>query len=338
MGAAWETLAFILHSLGAKDQQNLGYSTSWTLLFLLAPLWINGFVYMTFARMVLYWHPENRVAGLRSNIIAGFFVFADIFSFLIQAVGGVMATSDLHGKMGLVAVYVYMAGMGVQQFFILIFLVLMILFQRRCSREPLYDADAEVPVIDNEAPTDAEAFNDTNTAANAETAAVVNKPSWRPLLYALYAVLVFITVSIPFPSPSTILPLPSQRTERDRDKDHLRMLLFLRLSNSSDTPVSRNTDPHHLPAGRVLERIRPQQSDPAARGVRVRARLLPHDAHLLDPGHLPPGPLPARTRQRVPPEIAEGEEGPQAGGEGGKEGSKGGEEGGGEGTQGGKEG
>ncbi|AEO55730.1 hypothetical protein MYCTH_2299854 [Thermothelomyces thermophilus ATCC 42464] len=173
MGALWETLAFVLHSLGSRDQQNEGYSTSWTLLFLLAPLWINAFVYMTFARMVLYWHPENGVAGLRSVVIARFFVFADILSFVVQLVGGFMATAQLHGKLGLAAVYVYMAGVGLQQFFILVFLGLMIAFQRRCSREPLYDDDG-----------------DSDAAAD--------KPSWRPLLYGLYAVLVFITIRIIF--------------------------------------------------------------------------------------------------------------------------------------------
>ncbi|KAL2182216.1 hypothetical protein L209DRAFT_760323 [Thermothelomyces heterothallicus CBS 203.75] len=182
MGALWETLAFVLHSLGSRDQQNQGYSTSWTLLFLLAPLWINAFVYMTFARMVLYWHPENGVGGLRSIVIARCFVFADILSFVVQLVGGSMATAELHGKLGLAAVYVYMAGVGLQQLFILVFLGLMIAFQRRCSREPLYD----------------DGDSDYDSDSDAAAAAAADKPSWRPLLYGLYAVLVFITIRIIF--------------------------------------------------------------------------------------------------------------------------------------------
>lgn len=38
MGALWETLAFVLHGLGSRDQQNQGYAISHQLLFLLAPL------------------------------------------------------------------------------------------------------------------------------------------------------------------------------------------------------------------------------------------------------------------------------------------------------------
>lgn len=168
MGALWETAAFILHSLGAKDQQQVAYATTWQILFLLAPLWINAFVYMTFARMVLYWHPEGKVAGLRAGVIARWFVLADILSFIVQGSGGLMANPEASAEILKIGMNIYLGGMGVQQFFIVLFLGLMIAFQRRCGRVSLD-----------------------------------GRRSWRPLLFALYGALVCITVS--FPSVCTVL-------------------------------------------------------------------------------------------------------------------------------------
>jgi hypothetical protein len=84
MGAAWETTSFILHSLGAKNQQQLAYATAWQLLFLLAPLWINAFVYMTFSREAWYYlpGPEKRIRGIKVASIGKYFVWADIFTFM----------------------------------------------------------------------------------------------------------------------------------------------------------------------------------------------------------------------------------------------------------------
>ncbi|CAJ2500775.1 Uu.00g036280.m01.CDS01 [Anthostomella pinea] len=87
MGAAWETIAFILHSLGARDQQQVGYATGWQILFLLAPLWINAFVYMTFARLAWITLPNQRLAGVKPPSLAKYFVWADIVTFIVQAVG-----------------------------------------------------------------------------------------------------------------------------------------------------------------------------------------------------------------------------------------------------------
>ncbi|KXX74504.1 Protein RTA1 [Madurella mycetomatis] len=168
MGILWETIAFIIHSLGARDQQQLGYAMAWNLLFLLAPLWINAFAYMTFARMVHYWHPERKIAGLRATAIAKWFVLADILSFIVQGVGGIMASPDASANIIRIGLNIYLAGMGLQQFFIITFLGLMVAFQRRCTR------------------------------ASVEYSAVDEKRSWKPLLFALYGVLVCITVRIIF--------------------------------------------------------------------------------------------------------------------------------------------
>ncbi|KAJ4286384.1 hypothetical protein N0V88_008051, partial [Collariella sp. IMI 366227] len=130
MGGVWETLAFVIHALGARDQQQLAYATVWNVLFLPAPLWINAFVYMTFARMVFYWHPEGKVAGLRATAIARWFVVGDIFSFVAQIAGVCMATCHRGSKIVDIGLKVYLAGMGVQELFIVIFVGLMIAFQK----------------------------------------------------------------------------------------------------------------------------------------------------------------------------------------------------------------
>ena len=163
MGAVWKTLAFIIHSVGSRDQQQVAYATVWQLLFLLAPLWTNAFAYMTFARMVLYWHPEGKVMGFRAAMIARWFVLADVFSFIVQAAGGIMASPEASATIIQTGLNIYLGGMGLQQFFIVFFLGLMIAFQRRCARHESFGA----------------------------------KPSWKPLLLGLYSVLACITVSCP---------------------------------------------------------------------------------------------------------------------------------------------
>src|ERR1700761_2992671 len=121
MGALWETIAFVTGALGAHNQQNTGYATAHQLFFLLAPLWINAFVYMTFARLVFYILPEKRVV-IKASSMAKYFVILDIFSFAIQGVGGVMASPGSSSSTVMNGVHVYMIGIGVQEFFILLFL------------------------------------------------------------------------------------------------------------------------------------------------------------------------------------------------------------------------
>ncbi len=182
MGSLWETIAFAIHALGARDQQQIGFATVWNVLFLLAPLWINAFAYMTFARMVLYWHPGGKVAGLRATAIAKWFVLADILSFIIQGVGGIMASPSSTAEIVKVGLNIYLSGMALQQFFILLFLGLMYAFQRRCNqvRSSGYGRDG--------------------------------KRDWRPLLFSLYGVLACITVSLGWFSPqlTAIFLTPNQ--------------------------------------------------------------------------------------------------------------------------------
>ena len=165
MGSLWEMTAFILHSLGAKDQQNIAYATVYNVLFLLAPLWINAFVYMTFARMVFYFTADQKVWRVKAVSLAKYFVWLDIGSFIVQAVGGTMATPGASPQIVQTGINVYMAGIGIQEAFILFFVGLMVVFHRRSE-------------------------------AVEKAGMHIRENSWRPLLYALYAVLVLITIRI----------------------------------------------------------------------------------------------------------------------------------------------
>ncbi|CAK7226437.1 hypothetical protein SCUCBS95973_006199 [Sporothrix curviconia] len=132
MASLWETAAFVLHALGAHDQQNTGYALSWTLLFLLAPLWINGFVYMAFARTVYCYKPDHKVWRIAAAGMSKYFVWADVVTFLIQGAGGSMVVPGASANTVKIGIDVYMAGLGLQEFFILVFLSLMVIFHRDC--------------------------------------------------------------------------------------------------------------------------------------------------------------------------------------------------------------
>lgn len=168
MGGLWETVAFILHSLGARNQQQIGYATGWQILFLLAPLWINAFVYMTFARLAWFFIPDQRIWGIKPASIAKYFVWADVVTFIIQAVGGIMASPGAGPNIIQIGLDIYLAGMSLQQFFILLFLVLMITFHRRANKNSPEDVLADGQ----------------------------KKRSWRPLQIMLYVVLALITIRI----------------------------------------------------------------------------------------------------------------------------------------------
>ncbi|KAB5585202.1 RTA1 like protein-domain-containing protein [Coniochaeta sp. 2T2.1] len=177
MGALWETLAFILHALGSLKQQNLGYAPGHAILYLLAPLWINAFVYMTVARMIYFFVPEQKIGGIKSTSLSKIFVAADIVTFLVQAVGGSMASPGAETGTIKTGLTVYMVGMGIQEACILAFVFLMILFHRRVVR------------LD----TEGGRWNGAVEPAGSESMFV---RGWGMSLFALYGVLGVITIRI----------------------------------------------------------------------------------------------------------------------------------------------
>ncbi|KAK0648568.1 RTA1 like protein-domain-containing protein [Cercophora newfieldiana] len=134
MGSLWELMCFALRTVGARDQQNAGYVIASMLLFLLAPLWINAFVYMIVARLVYYLLPQERILGMSPRWLAKIFVAADIVSFLVQAVGGAMLANTEGGEVVITGQRIYMGGIGVQLFFVTVFGVVTVVFFRRVQQ------------------------------------------------------------------------------------------------------------------------------------------------------------------------------------------------------------
>lgn len=119
---------------------------------------------MVLARMIHFFVPERRIGMFKPSLLAKSFVLLDFASFIVQMIGGFMATGTDQQQMN--GIHIYMGGIGIQQFFIVCFLVLAVQFQR--SMLQLERAGR--------------LFGE--------------KQKWRRLLYALYGSLVAITVRI----------------------------------------------------------------------------------------------------------------------------------------------
>ncbi|CAN9085635.1 unnamed protein product [Alternaria alternata] len=174
MGATWELTSFILRTLGTRNQQNEAYATASTLLFLLAPLWINAFVYMTAGRLVYFLHPKKRLWGIEAVKMGRWFVWLDILGFIIQAVGGLMMNQDNGARVIEIGKNVYMNGVGVQQLFIWISLGMIMRFHVDMLR---VERDSQLCGV-----------NGSRSRA----------ARWKWLTYTIYAVLGLITIRIVF--------------------------------------------------------------------------------------------------------------------------------------------
>lgn len=78
MGAMWYTAGFALRALVPDDPGSITYGATSQILILLAPLWLNGFVYMIIGRVVLYFVPEKKVWNISARKLALVFVLLDI--------------------------------------------------------------------------------------------------------------------------------------------------------------------------------------------------------------------------------------------------------------------
>ncbi|KAL1964502.1 hypothetical protein VTN77DRAFT_6928 [Rasamsonia byssochlamydoides] len=136
MGAAWELVAMIFRVLLTKHQNNTTYNTYNQLLFLLAPLWINAFLYMTLGRMLWFFDETQRLGGLSPQRFGTAFVALDIVSFIVQAAGASITTSSNVSQSTLeTGIHIYMGGIGLQEFFILGFIGLMVTLHRRLIQQ-----------------------------------------------------------------------------------------------------------------------------------------------------------------------------------------------------------
>ncbi|KAF1352816.1 hypothetical protein EJ07DRAFT_168726 [Lizonia empirigonia] len=157
-GVLFEFTSFICRALGSRDQQDVGLATAR----------INTFVYMTFSRLVHYFHPERRCAGLKASSMARYFVWADVASFLVQATGGMMLNPGSGTDVQSIGLKVYMAGVGVQEGFIVVFTILGVKFVRNMIQ---IEQQGRVPE---------------------------SRTGWRVQMWSIFTVLFLITIRIIF--------------------------------------------------------------------------------------------------------------------------------------------
>lgn len=86
---------------------------------------------MTVSRLVYFLLPERRIPCAPAHWLAKFFVAADVVSFLVQAAGGGMLASDDNLAAVATGQKVYMAGIGIQLLFVVVFVAVTFALARR---------------------------------------------------------------------------------------------------------------------------------------------------------------------------------------------------------------
>ncbi|KAL4902741.1 RTA1 like protein-domain-containing protein [Aspergillus multicolor] len=168
LGAAWECTGYVSRAVSTKNQQDTTVLTVTQMFILTAPILVNAFDYMVLARMINFFIPERQIGIFKPSLLAVVFVILDIGAFVIQLIGGGMATPTADAATMKKGLDIYMGGIGIQQFFILCFTFIAIQYHRRMLR------------------------------LSREGRLAGLKAQWRMLLYALYASLLFITIRIIF--------------------------------------------------------------------------------------------------------------------------------------------
>lgn len=134
MGALWQTGAYVARILSIQSYNNSGLYSAWFILILLAPLWINAFVYMVLGRMVYNFTTSATVLKIKAWRFGLYFVILDVVAFLIQAAGASMASGEnLTNDQIERGLHIYMGGIGFQLFFILCFIYVAYCFHRQLN-------------------------------------------------------------------------------------------------------------------------------------------------------------------------------------------------------------
>ena len=135
MGGTWEAAGYIVRILSIYRQLNSTLYTIQTLLILLAPLWINAYIYMLLGRMIHFFLASDNVFKIKARSITRMFVLFDITAFLIQATGGTMAGPSSSAQTQKIGMDVYVGGVGVQLGFLVIFVSLAVRFQLNLKKQ-----------------------------------------------------------------------------------------------------------------------------------------------------------------------------------------------------------
>ncbi|OPB40777.1 RTA1 domain protein [Trichoderma guizhouense] len=136
MSGIWQVLTYIFRTISIQQPDSFNYYAAWFVLILVAPLWTNAFVYMVFGRMVWNYTDDRRVWRVKAQHFGFVFVLLDIVSFVIQVYGAARATAkDAPTDKVLQGLHIYMAGVGIQQLFILIFCLFALRLLLRVRKE-----------------------------------------------------------------------------------------------------------------------------------------------------------------------------------------------------------
>ncbi|KAH7169490.1 RTA1 like protein-domain-containing protein [Fusarium sp. MPI-SDFR-AT-0072] len=130
-----QTFAYIFRSLSIQNPASLALYAAWFVLILIAPICTNAFVYMILGRMVWNYTKTGKLLQLSAWRIGQLFVVLDIVAAVIQIYGAATA-SDIKASQDVIlrGLHTYMAGIGVQQFFICIFFLFAICFHKEIRR------------------------------------------------------------------------------------------------------------------------------------------------------------------------------------------------------------
>lgn len=117
-----QALTYIFRTLSIQAPSSFDYYAAWFVLILVAPLWTNAFAYIVFGRMVRNLVPAQKFMRIKGWQYATIFLVFDLVAFVVQVYGAARATaSDVPKSTVLMGLHVYMAGVGVQLLFIIIF-------------------------------------------------------------------------------------------------------------------------------------------------------------------------------------------------------------------------
>ncbi|KAJ6589220.1 RTA1 like protein-domain-containing protein [Mycena capillaripes] len=145
MAGMWETGGLVLRVFSVLNTTSLAFGIPSQLLILLAPLWINAFLYVLMSRFVYFFVPDKHVGGISARRLSLCFVLLDITAFAMQGVGGSMMSSTTPTA-ALRGIHIYMGGIGLQEFFVLGFTALVVRFHYKMKlldgstewKRPLY--------------------------------------------------------------------------------------------------------------------------------------------------------------------------------------------------------
>jgi hypothetical protein len=90
----WETAGFSIRVASTRNLFQLGFFIPQQLLIVLAPLFLNAFIYMVLGRMIYLLVPERKCFGISARKLSRMFVILDIVAFLVQASSSSLMSAD----------------------------------------------------------------------------------------------------------------------------------------------------------------------------------------------------------------------------------------------------